>query len=319
MSQASKRIGFLLLDGFSMIAFSNTIEVLRMANYVTADTLYQWNVTGLDGHHSCASNGLQIQHTCVLPHLLNMDIVFICGGFQLYKNMTPCLKNFLYRLNQNNIGLGGLCTGAYLLAKADLLDGYQASMHWENTLAAQEEFPQVHFNPHIFTIDRNRYTCSGGVAAIDFSLQLVETHCPNVAKKICEQFIVHQIRERDEIQHQPIAGNGKRLHPQVQEVIRLMENNINEPLTITEIGQYLNLQSRTFERLFKIHLNCGPKEYYLKLRLTHAQNLLKQSTLSVSNVALACGFSNASSFNKAYKNLFNYSPKCERNILDLAS
>lgn len=69
MSQASKRIGFLLLDGFSMIAFSNTIEVLRMANHVTADTLYQWNVTGSDGHHSCASNGLQIQHTCVLPHL----------------------------------------------------------------------------------------------------------------------------------------------------------------------------------------------------------------------------------------------------------
>ncbi len=77
-----------------MIAFSNMVEVLRMANYVTEDNLYQWNVTGLDGHHSCASNGLQIQHTCVWSHLLNMDIVFICGGFQLYKNMTVRLKNF---------------------------------------------------------------------------------------------------------------------------------------------------------------------------------------------------------------------------------
>lgn len=141
-----------------------------------------------------------------------------------------------------------------------------------------------------------------------------------MAKKICEQFIVHQIRERDEIQHQPIAGNGKDFIPKVQEVIRLLENNINEPLTITEIGQYLNLQSRTFERLFKIHSDCGPKGILFKTSFnTHAQNLLKQSTLSVSNVALACGFSNASSFNKAYKNLFNYSPKCERNILDLAS
>ena len=102
MLQNSKRIGFLLLDNFSMIAFSNMLEVLRMANYVTQDNLYQWNVTGLDGHHSCASNGLQIQHTCVLPHLLNMDIVFICGGFQLYKNMTPYLKNFYIGLINKN-------------------------------------------------------------------------------------------------------------------------------------------------------------------------------------------------------------------------
>lgn len=176
MSQSSKRIGFLLLDNFSMIAFSNMIEVLRMSNYVTADCLYQWNVTGLDGHHSCASNGLQIQHTCVLSHLLKMDIVFICGDFQLCKEMTPRLKNFLYKLEQNKIGLGGLCTGAYVLAKAKLLDGFQASMHWENTLAPQEEFPLVQFNPHIFTIDGNRFTCSGGLAAIDLALQLVEIH-----------------------------------------------------------------------------------------------------------------------------------------------
>ena len=167
MLQNSKRIGFLLLDNFSMIAFSNMVEVLRMANYVTEDNLYQWNVTGLDGHHSCASNGLQIQHTCVWSHLLNMDIVFICGGFQLYKNMTVRLKNFLYRLDQQKIALGGLCTGAYVLAKANLLNGFRASLHWENTLAAQEEFPLVQFTPHIFTIDANRFTCSGGLAAID--------------------------------------------------------------------------------------------------------------------------------------------------------
>jgi transcriptional regulator GlxA family with amidase domain len=150
MLQNSKRIGFLLLDNFSMIAFSNMLEVLRMANYVIEDNLYQWNVTGLDGHHSCASNGLQIQHTCVLSHLLNMDIVFICGGFQLYKNMTPRLKNFLYQLDQKKIALGGLCTGAYVLAKAGLLNGFRASMHWENTLAAQEEFPLVQFTTYFY-------------------------------------------------------------------------------------------------------------------------------------------------------------------------
>lgn len=319
MKNAPQRIGFLLLDNFSMIAFSNMVEVLRMANYVTEETLYQWNVTGLDGHHGCASNGLQIQHTCTLSHLFNMDIVIICGGFQLYKHMTPRLKNFLYRLDHNKIALGGLCTGAYLLAKAELLNGYQASMHWENTLAAQEEFPQVQFNSHIFTIDRNRYTCSGGLAAIDLSLRLVEIHFPNVAKKICEQFIVHRIRERDEIQHQPIAENGQQLHAQIRDVIGLMENNISEPLSIKEITQHLSVQHRTLERQFKNHLKCSPKEYYLKLRLIHAQNLLRQSSMSISNVALACGFCNASSFNKAYKNAFHYSPKFERSILDYAS
>lgn len=318
MLQNSKRIGFLLLDNFSMIAFSNMVEVLRMANYVTEDNLYQWNVTGLDGHHSCASNGLQIQHTCVLSHLLNMDIVFICGGFQLYKNMTVRLKNFLYRLDQQKIALGGLCTGAYVLAKADLLNGFRASLHWENTLAAQEEFPLVQFTPHIFTIDANRFTCSGGLAAIDLGLALVEIHYPNIAKRICEQFIVHQVRESNEIQHQPIAEHKKKLDFQIQEVLRLMENNINEPLTIAEIAQHVKIQPRTLERLFKMNLQLAPKEYYLKLRLTYAQNLLKQSTLNISNIALACGFCNVSSFTKAYKAFFNYSPKFERNILDFA-
>lgn len=243
MLQNSKRIGFLLLDNFSMIAFSNMLEVLRMANYVIEDNLYQWNVTGLDGHHSCASNGLQIQHTCVLSHLLNMDIVFICGGFQLYKNMTPRLKNFLYQLDQKKIALGGLCTGAYVLAKAGLLNGFRASMHWENTLAAQEEFPLVQFTTHIFTIDVNRFTCSGGLAAIDLGLQLVEMHYPNITKKICEQFIVHQIRDGNEIQHQPISKHSKKLDLPIQEVLRLMENNINEPLKISEIAQHVKLQS----------------------------------------------------------------------------
>lgn len=318
MLQNSKRIGFLLLDNFSMIAFSNMVEVLRMANYVTEDNLYQWNVTGLDGHHSCASNGLQIQHTCVWSHLLNMDIVFICGGFQLYKNMTVPLKNFLYRLDQQKIPLGGLCTGAYVLAKANLLNGFRASLHWENSLAAQEEFPLVQFTPHIFTIDANRFTCSGGLAAIDLGLALVEIHYPNIAKRICEQFIVHQVRESNEIQHQPIAEHKKKLDFQIQEVLRLMENNINEPLTIAEIAQHVKIQPRTLERLFKMSLQLAPKEYYLKLRLTYAQNLLKQSTLNISNIALACGFCNVSSFTKAYKAFFNYSPKFERNILDFA-
>lgn len=316
----AKRIGFLVLDGFSMIAFSNAVEVFRMANYVEKNNLYQWNVTGLEGHHTCASNGLQIQHTCQMPHLFEMDIVFVCGGFQLFKRDTQVHKTFLKRLDQADIALGGVCTGAYVLASAGLLNGYQASLHWENSLAAQEEFPQVNFNAHIFSLDRDRFTCSGGLASIDMCLQLVEQHYgTDLAKRICEQFIVHQLRENTDIQHQPISRQGKSIQPVVKEAIRLMENNINEPLNILEICHLTHSQTRTLERLFQNHFECSPKEYYLKLRLTHAQNLLKQSCMSVSNVALACGFANASSFNKAYKSQFSYSPKNERGVLELAS
>lgn len=316
----AKRVGFLLLDGFSMIAFSNAIEVFRMANYVEKKHLYQWNVTGLEGHHTCASNGLQIQHTCQMLHLLSMDIVFVCGGFQLFKLNTLTHKTFLKRLDQANIALGGICTGAYVLASAGLLDGYQASLHWENSLAAQEEFPQVCFNSYIFSLDRMRYTCSGGLASIDMCSQLVEQHYgARLAKRICEQFIVHHLRENTDIQHQPIPNQGNSIQPAVKEALRLMENNINEPLNILEICQLIHSRTRTLERLFQMHFSCSPKEYYSKVRLTHAQNLLKQSSMSVSNVALACGFANASSFNKAYKNLFGYSPKNERGVLELAS
>lgn len=86
-----------------------------------------------------------------------------------------------------------------------------------------------------------------------------------------------------------------------------MENNINEPLTIAEIAQHVKIQPRTLERLFKMNLQLAPKEYYLKLRLTYAQNLLKQSTLNISNIALACGFVMYLVLLKPIK-LFNYSP-----------
>lgn len=315
----AKRLGFLLIDGFSMIAFSNAVEVFRMANYVEKHDLYQWNITGVDGHHTCASNGLQIQHTCQIQHLLEMDIVFVCGGFQLFKQNGQKLKLFLNRLNNAQIALGGICTGAYVLASSGLLNGYQASLHWENTLTAQEEFPKVNFNQHIFTLDRDRFTCSGGLASIDMCSLLVEQHhSAALSKKICEQFIVHHLREKTEIQHQPIPQKRTSIQKTVKEAIRLMENNINEPLSIVEICQLIQSQSRTLERLFQAHFCCSPKEYYLKLRLIHAQNLLKQSSMNLSNIALACGFASASSFNKAYKNQFDYSPKNERNILEFA-
>ena len=171
-----RRLGFLLIDGFTLIAFANAIEPFRMANYASAQTLYTWKVAGLSGNRTAASNGLQIQHTDTFERLLECDLVLVCGGYQIQHLVSPAIRLLLQRLAARNIALGGVCTGALALADAGVLDRYQASLHWENFIAAQETYPGVSFRQNLYTIDRNRYTCSGGASALDMSQAIIRQH-----------------------------------------------------------------------------------------------------------------------------------------------
>jgi len=307
------KYAFLTLPRYSMIALSNAVEPLRMANIITGESVYQWSIVSADGQPTAASNGLQLSPTVALELLGPADILFVCGGVNVQEAVSPKILAALRRLAERRIPLGALCTGGYALAKAGLLDKYRATIHWENLSALREEFPRIQLSDQLFSIDRDRFTCSGGVAPLDLMLHLVESKLgARVSQLISEQFIVERVRNDRDRQYVPLRAQIGVSHESLIKVAQLMEENIEKPLSLDEIASATGLSRRQIERLFKRHLNCVPKRYYLQMRLRRARELLLQTSMPIIDITTACGFQSPPHFSRCYRAQFGCPPSAER-------
>jgi len=203
--------------------------------------------------------------------------------------------------------------GRICLAKAGLLDKYRATIHWENLSALREEFPRILLNDQLFTIDRDRFTCSGGIAPLDLMLHLVKSRVGvRIAQLISEQFIVDRIRNDRDRQYVPLRAQIGVSQESLIHAAQLMEQNIEKPLSLDEIAAATDLSRRQIERLFKRHLNCVPKRYYLQMRLRRARELLLHTSMPIVDITAACGFRSTTHFSKCYHAQFGYPPSAER-------
>src|SRR5450432_3935955 len=201
------KYAFLTLPNYSLIAVANALEPLRMANRLVGQDVYEWSVISMDGRAADASSGLSLSPTDALDKLGPVDILFVCGGINIREAVSPALLTQLKRLADRRVPLGALCTGGYALARAGLLDNFRATIHWENVSALREEFPRVLISDQLFTIDRNRFTCSGGVAPLDLMLHLIELKLGSrISQLVSEQFIVDRIRGDTERQYVPLRA-----------------------------------------------------------------------------------------------------------------
>ena len=310
-----RRFVFLTLPNYSLIALSTAVEALRMANRVTQEDVFHWAIASLDGSPQRASSGLSISPTQLIETVGAVDIVFVCGGVDVEQAVTLELLSVLRRLAQRHVALGSLCTGGYALAKAGLLDKYKAVIHWENMSALQEQFPRVIFSDQLFAIDRDRYTCSGGIAPLDLMLNIIKDQLGrDIAPMISEQFILDRIRNDQDRQHVPLQARVGLFHENLIEAAALMESNIEEPLSLDEIAALVGVSRRQIERLFKRYVGEVPTKYYLDMRLRRARILLLQTAMSIMDIAVACGFQSPPHFSKCYRNLFGHTPSAERQL-----
>ena len=317
----SEHFGFFLVENYSMIAFSLAIESLRMANRAAKKTLYTWCIYTLDGKPVKASNGLDVTPDDSIDHADDMKICFVCSGVDVADCWSKPLQFALRKIAARQpVILGALCTGSYLLARAGLLDGYKCTIHWENIASMREEFPMAHFSDDLFQIDRDRITCAGGQAALDMMLKLIsEAHGAKLAAHISEQFMCERIRSTEDRQRVPLHLHLGANQPKLTEAVMLMEANLEEPISLDELSSYVGISRRQLERLFQKHLNCVPTRYYLNLRLKRARLLLLQTSKSIVDIALACGFISAPHFSKCYRDMFGIPPRDERRKLPLLS
>jgi len=309
------QFAFFTLPRYSMIALTNAVEPLRMANILLDKTAYEWSICSLDGEPTAASNGLHLSPTVPLEKASSADILFVCGGVDVHEVVSPRILSALRRLAERRMPLGALCTGGYALAKAGLLDKYRATIHWENLSALREEFPRILLSDQLFTIDRDRFTCSGGIAPLDLMLHLVKAkHGARISQLISEQFIVDRVRNDRDRQYVPLRAQIGVSHESLIQVAQLMERNIEKPLSLDEIAAATELSRRQIERLFKRHLNCVPKRYYLQMRLRRARELLLQTSMPIIDITTACGFQSPPHFSRCYRAQFGCPPSAERQI-----
>lgn len=309
------RYGFLTLPNYSLIAVSNAVEPLRMANRVVGQPVYEWSIVSLDGRPVLASSGLDIAPTIALDKLGKVDILFVCGGINVREAVSAPLLTALRRLADRRVALGALCTGGYALARAGLLDNYRATIHWENLSALREEFPRVQINDQVFSIDRDRYTCSGGTAPLDLMLNLIQLkHGLRISQLVSEQFVLERVRSDQDRQYVPLRAQIGASHRSMIKVAQLMEEHIEKPLSLDRIARTTGLSRRQIERLFKRHLDCVPKKYYLEMRLRRARELLLQTAMPIMDVTTSCGFKSPPHFSRCYRSQFGHPPSAERLI-----
>jgi transcriptional regulator GlxA family with amidase domain len=306
--------GFAPLDSFSMIAFTNAVEVLRMASYLGRESLYRWTVISVDGADVRASNGLRIPSQRLdpddMPH-----IVFVCGGTGVEAATGADTLDWLRSMAARGVALGSLCTGAYALAAAGLLDGYRCTSHWENSAALAAAFPKVAFAQALFVIDRDRFTCSGGLAPLDMLLNIVSARLGATAvAQIANQFIHEHVRDQGDRQTVPLAARLAHAQPAMLEVVQLMEANVGEPLPLGELAQLTGSSPRQLQRMFRKQFGTSPLHYYLELRLHKARELLRQTDRPLAEVCAACGFHSIARFGKAYREVFGVAPGAERRV-----
>ncbi len=315
-----RSIVFFLVPDFTLIAFSTAIEPLRLANRMLGYDAYRWRLASADGKPVKASCGVEITvDTSLEDERRKMSgpdrpsMVIVCAGINVERYHNRSAFAWLREEYNRGVAIGGLCTGAHVLAAAGLLSNKRCAIHWENLPGFSEAFPKANVFADLFEVDQNIYTCAGGTAALDMMLKLIgDDFDEMLVNRVCEQVLTDRVRSPTDRQRLPLRARLGVQNSKVLSIIELMEVNLSEPLSLIEIADNVGLSRRQIERLFQQEMGRSPARYYLEIRLDRARHLLIQSSLPVVEVAVACGFVSASHFSKCYRELYARSPQQER-------
>jgi AraC family transcriptional regulator, L-arginine-responsive activator len=314
-TQAAKplRFGILLLPHASMADFAMACEVLTRANQLAERKIYEFLTLSLDGTPVPLSNGLQFTVDLPLAYSPRLDGLLIFAGDISSDVNSEELTRGINAQNLGKMQLAGFGCASYWLARAGFLNGRRATIHWQDINQFTEDFPEVVVSSNLYETDQDIMTCAGGAATLDLILSLVAgQHGHEFASRLSEVFIMERTRPGNERQRIPLATRIGGSQPKLTEAVSLMEANIEEPLSTDDIAYYVGVSRRQLERLFKQYLSTVPSKYYLELRLNRARQLLQQTSKSIVQISLACGFSSGPHFSSTYRNHFGITPREER-------
>ncbi len=313
--EAEQRIGFFLPDTFAMLPFISALEPLRAANRFSGCALYQWTLIGTDSAHALANNAMKLAVDQSIHDGGRFDRLIVCGPHEPHQFNDARVFRALRQFVARGALIGSLDSGSYMLAQAELIKRRRCTIHWENLPGFREAFPQITVSSELYEMDQGLFTCAGGTAALDMMLAVIrEDHGHALATQVADLFIATDSREATDPQRRSIVVRSGIHHPGVVSCIELMESNLEQPISTVDLAAMAEISPRQLERLFRTYLHTTPTLYYQQVRLRAGHDLLRQTTLSVLEVAAAVGFSSADYFSRRFRVLFGYSPTEARKV-----
>lgn len=292
-------VAILVLNSTNMLSLAAAVDPLRAANRMANTALFDWTFATPTGAPARLTSGLDIPGL-PLSRLASCDLLLVTASFDLDAQDTPQLRAGLRRLAAGGARIAGLDGGPWLMAAAGLLDGYNATTHWEDLDRFAMRFPQVNVLSDRFHIDGNRLTCGGAMPGLDMMLSLIAAEFGQpLATRVAGAFIHDSPLAPS--RRQSRAGGQPGHDAATARANALMEQNLDTPLPLAEIARHCGLGPRALQSRFRARLNTTPQAHYLHLRLTEALRLVTDTDMPLQDVALATGFSSQSSFARAFK------------------
>lgn len=302
------RVGFLLLEHFSLPAFTQALDTLVTANLISAG-VFATRTFSLNGESVASDLGIVICPDAELGtrHLPELDLLVICGGLRTALRPIPALRQLLHAADEKGVALAGLWSGAWFLGQAGLLDGHKCAIHPEHRAALAEIARHSQVTSESFMVDRDRLTAASPTGAFNMVLEWIDRlHGRALVDGIVDILAFEESRYR---RVRPTLH--EKMSEPLRNVISLMSANIEEPLSPEQLAHYAGRSRRQIERLFQQQLGTTPVRYYLELRITEGRRLLQHSDLPILDVSVACGFVSPSHFSKCYAAYFGNSPSRE--------
>lgn len=300
---------FALVPNFSIHSFSAAVEPLRIANQLTGKALYHWETRSLDGQPVTASNGLSVSSDGTFGDLPKGAGLFACSGDNA-EDLTPqLLADWLRAIWRHGNVVGGICTGAYALHKAGILDGHDFTLHWECQAVFEENHPGLSLRPTAFVVDRRIMTSAGGVASTDLMLHMIGQDFGRALRIAVADMCLHlHVRSPQDMERSLTSKAFGLQNPKLSRAIDYLEKNLSADLDFNQCANSLKISRRQMERIFTQHTGVSPKKFATNLRLERAYSLLIGTKMTVVSVADATGLA-PSNLNVLFKQRFGVLPR----------
>lgn len=302
-------VTFLVLTGSSIMCVASAVDPLRAANRVTGETVFDWKLVSVDGDAPVTTSGLPVAVSGAFSPTDRADAFAVIGGFGSRQEESPAILAGVRRVARGAKAFGGIEAGAWLIARAGLLDGRAATTHWEDLEDFAASHPETDVRPDRYVIDGPAFTTGGASPTFDLMLHLIRSRLGMaVALDVASVFIYDQSRAAADAQPLVSLGRLDGYDPRLAQAIRLMEQHIDQPLTVAAIARRTGITARTLESLFHAGIGATPGAYYRRLRLHAARRLVVDTRVPMAEVAARSGFASAASFSRAFTEAFDTPP-----------
>lgn len=312
------RIGFILLDKFTLAAFSGLIDVLRLAadHGGRSRPLHaSWTVMSVDGQPRQSSCSVPVTPNAALLDPTGFDYIAVCGGNDYLNDALPeALLDYLNRAAGDGVRLLGICTGTFAIARAGLIGPRRVCVHWNVLDAFKQRYPAISAGVERLFIDEgDLITCAGSTAAIDLGLYLVARHCgPDKAQQAMRHMMLLDMRPAEMPQPHFYADIASNLDVRVRQAAQFIEQRLDNPPSIAAVARYVGVGRRQLERLFSVSLGESPAAFQRKLRLSYARWLILNSKRSLTDIAIGAGFADSAHLSRDFKAAFGTTPRSLR-------